>query len=145
MTHIKKDYVELVAFLEANSGKKVSAILDELKGMCSAKTTMKSTVRRDSEGNVTHVYCYYHKKWEDITVAEYGKKSKTASGLNTMCKEGTNCWTKQQRIYKAKMAEIADAMLDGKMSPEEAREAKAEAEAAKDIIVPRSDEHGSDE
>lgn len=136
MTHIKKDFIDLVAFLEANKNKKVDTILSELKEMCSAKTVMTSTLRRNEEGVVTHVFCYYHKEWEEVSVIPYGNKSNTASGLNTMCKQGVNAWTKQQRVYKAAMAEIGNKLMDGKITAEEAQQLRTEAETARDVITP---------
>ena len=99
MTTIKKDFVALIAFLEENKNKKVSTILEEAKLMCTKKTNDK-TFETDSEGNVTKVFCYYHKQWEDVSECEYGPKKNTASGLNTMCKVGVSNWTKQQRLAK---------------------------------------------
>ena len=99
MTTIKKDFVELIAFLEANKTKKVSTILEEAKLMCTKKTNDKTFIL-DSDGNVTSVFCYYHKQWEDVSECEYGPKKGTASGLNTMCKVGVSNWTKQQRVAK---------------------------------------------
>lgn len=135
-THIKKDFVELVAFLETNKNKKVETILEQLKELCSSKNVMASTLRRDEEGNVTHVYCYYHKEWEDVSVIPYGNKYNTASGLNTMCKQGVNQWTKQQRVYKSTIAQIGSDLMEGKITTEQALELRTRAEAAKDLIVP---------
>lgn len=99
MTMIKKDFVALIAFLEENKAKKVSTILEEAKLMCTKKANDK-TFKLDDEGVVTHVFCYYHKCWEDVSECEYGPKKNTASGLNTMCKIGVSQWTKQQRVAK---------------------------------------------
>tara|TARA_R110001632_G_scaffold178976_4_gene298791 strand:+ start:1284 stop:1772 length:489 start_codon:yes stop_codon:yes gene_type:complete len=99
MTTIKKDYQAIIAFLEANKNKHVKTILEELKGMCTKKTNDK-TFELDEDGNVLRVFCYYHKCWEDVDTYTYGPKKNTASGLNTMCKEGVSQWTKQQRVAK---------------------------------------------
>lgn len=96
---IKKDFVALVEFLEANQNKKVATILEQLREMCSQQNTV--TFKKDAEGNVTEVFCYYHKRWELVSEHEYGKKaSNKATGLNTMCKVGLNLWTKQQSAAK---------------------------------------------
>ena len=96
---IKKDYQLIVEFLEANQNKKVATILEQLREMCSQSNTV--TFKKDADGNVTEVFCYYHKRWESLATHEYGKKaSNKATGLNTMCKVGYNQWTKQQSAAK---------------------------------------------
>lgn len=96
---IKKDFQAIVEFLEANQNKKVASILEQLRDMCSAQNTV--TFKKDADGNVTEVFCYYHKRWELVSEHEYGKKaSNKATGLNTMCKVGLNQWTKQQSVAK---------------------------------------------
>ena len=96
---IKKDFQAIVEFLEANQNKKVSTILEQLREMCSQSNTV--TFKKDADGNVTEVFCYYHKRWELVSEHEYGKKaSNKATGLNTMCKVGYNQWAKQQSIAK---------------------------------------------
>ena len=96
---IKKDFQALVDFLETNQNKKVATILEQIREMCSQQNTV--TYKKDAEGNVTEVFCYYHKRWELVSEHEYGKKaSNKATGLNTMCKAGLNQWTKQQSVAK---------------------------------------------
>lgn len=115
---IKKDYVELVNFLETNKNKKVETILEMVREMCSQK--VETTFRKDENGNVTHVYCYYHKVWEDVSQVEYGKKaSNKATGLNTMCKVGLNQWSKQQRVAQKEKNELLEKMAKGEVSQEE--------------------------
>lgn len=115
---IKKDYVELVNFLETNKNKKVETILDLVREMCSQK--VETTFKKDESGNVTHVYCYYHKVWEDVSQVEYGKKaSNKATGLNTMCKVGLNQWSKQQRVAQKEKNELLEKMAKGEVSQEE--------------------------
>ena len=115
---IKKDYVELVNFLETNKNKKVETILDLVREMCSQK--VETTFRKDDDGNVTHVYCYYHKVWEDVSQVEYGKKaSNKATGLNTMCKVGLNQWSKQQRVAQKEKNELLEKMAKGEVTQEE--------------------------
>ena len=115
---IKKDYVELVNFLETNKNKKVETILAAVREMCSQK--VETTFKKDDNGNVTHVYCYYHKVWEDVSQVEYGKKaSNKATGLNTMCKVGLNQWSKQQRVAQKEKNELLEKMAKGEVSQEE--------------------------
>ena len=130
----KKVFVELVALLEANKGKKVSTILPEVMELVSAKVQTK-TFRLDDAGNVTEIYCYYHKQWEDVAEVPYGKKASTASGLNTMCKEGTSNWTKQQRLAKLAKAKLLDLVASGEVEPGELPERLEEIEEARKVIV----------
>lgn len=137
MTTIKKDYQAIVAFLEENKNKKVSTILEELKGMCTKKTNDK-TFQLDSEGNVVSVYCYYHKCWEDVNTYTYGPKKNTASGLNTMCKEGVSQWTKQQRVAKQERSLLLTKLGSGEMTVEQLPEAEATIERNRLRIVEHS-------
>lgn len=118
MSTIKKDYQELVTFLETNKNKKVETILEQIREMCSSKN--ETTFRKDDEGNVTHVFCYYHKVWEDVSQIEYGKKaSNKSTGLNTMCKVGLNAWSKQQRVAQKEKNELLTKMAKGEVTQEE--------------------------
>lgn len=137
MTTIKKDYIALIAFLEANKNKKVNTILDELKEMCSKKTNDK-TFKVDEHGEVTHVFCYYHKTWEVVSECIYGPKKSTASGLNTMCKEGVSNWTKQQRIAKQSKEALLNQIGSGEVTVEQLPELQAVIETERNKIVEHS-------
>ena len=109
---IKKDYQLIVEFLEANQNKKVATILEQLREMCSQSNTV--TFKKDDDGNVTEVFCYYHKRWELVSEHEYGKKaSNKATGLNTMCKVGYNQWTKQQSVAKKAREQVLSRLAAG--------------------------------
>lgn len=115
---IKKDYQLLVEFLTNNKNKKVETILEQVREMCSQKVEL--TFRKDEEGNVTHVFCYYHKVWEDVSQVEYGKKaSNKSTGLNTMCKVGLNAWSKQQRVAQKEKNDLLEKMAKGEVTQEE--------------------------
>jgi hypothetical protein len=137
MTTIKKDYQAIVAFLEENKTKKVSTILEELKGMCTKKTNDK-TFELDEDGNVVRVFCYYHKVWENVDTYTYGPKKSTASGLNTMCKEGVSNWTKQQRVAKQERALLLTKLGSGDMDISELSDAEALIELNRCKIVEHS-------
>lgn len=138
---IKKQYLEVIALLEANKGKKVSSILDEVLALCEAKKggSNGETFKKDDEGNVTHVFCWYHKEWEAVAEVEYGTKKGTATGLNTMCKQGVSSWTKAQRVAKQQKAELMDKVLSGELTPgtDEVNEALAAIEEQRNTIVAR--------
>jgi hypothetical protein len=139
MNNIKKAYVELHSLLEANANKKVSTIMPLLLELMSAKSgggTVGNTFKKDEDGNVTHVFCYYHKEWEAVADVEYGSKKGTATGLNTMCKVGVSNWTKQQRMFKKSEDEVLAKILSGEITVDEAHALRAEAEEARGAIVP---------
>lgn len=144
---IKKQYEEIFNFLQANKNKKIATVFDDVIALMSSKqggSDIGKTFLKDAEGNVTHVYCYYHKKWESVTVAEYGVKTNTATGLNTMCKEGVSSWSKQQRIYKKTNEALLKQVASGELSPEDLQAQMDIAEQERKTIEVRNDEHGFD-
>ena len=143
---IKKAYVALIEYLEANKDSKVKTILPGAIELCSAKTSGSGTganFKKDKDGNVTHVFCYYHKKWEDVKVVEFGVKSTSPTGLNNMCKEGTSQWTKQHRAAKKANEDLLNDVSDGKVNPADLKGLRADIEATRATIVPREDGHGT--
>jgi hypothetical protein len=119
MTNIKKQFTNLHSLLIANQGKKLTKnLVAEFEELMTSKVAS-STVRKDDEGNVTHVFCYYHKEWEDVNEVPYGKKSNTASGLNTMCKQGLSHWTKQNRKAKQEESELLSKVASGEVDASE--------------------------
>lgn len=144
---IKKQFEEIYAFLEANKNKKVATIFDDVIALMSSKSggsDIGKTFIKNDAGEVIGVYCYYHKKWEAIRVAEYGVKTNTATGLNTMCKEGVSSWSKQQRIYKKANEELLKQVASGELSPEDLQAKMDELEVERKSIEVRNDEHGFD-
>lgn len=142
---IKKQFEEIHALLEANKNKQVKTIMADLLALMQSKSSgsdLNRTFIKDDEGNVTYVYCYYHKKWESVKIAEYGVKANTATGLNTMCKEGVSSWTKQQRAFKKAQAELLKQVAEQALSPEELPALMEELEANRKVIEVRDDEHG---
>ena len=146
--NVKKAYVELARILNENADRKVKSILPELMEIMTSKgsggSDIGKTFLKDEDGNVFAVYCYYHKKWELTSECEYGSKKGTATGLNTMCKEGVSNWTKQQRIAKKAKEQLLSQIADGELSVEELPQAQADIEAERDIIVAREDGQGYD-
>ena len=140
MSNIKKAYAELYSILVENKNKKVATILPQLVELMSAKQSQKNFITND-EGEVTHVFCYYHKQWEDVTVAEYGAKKHSASGLNTMCKEGVSAWTKQQRIKKEAKAKLLEDLAGGNIEQSEVSSKLKDIEESAKAIVTRADGH----
>ena len=138
MSDVKKVFVELFNLLNDNKNKKVSTILAEATVLMSKQTNaVAETTRYDEDGNLTHVYCYYHKEWEDIKECEYGLKKNTKSGLNTMCKLGVSSWTKQQRAKKKAESELLTKLSAGEITVEDLPTLQAEILEASKLIVPR--------
>lgn len=148
MTQVKKAYVELYQLMLDNPKKQVATLMPQFLELMQAKGAGGGAAKNfklDDEGNVTHVFCYYHKKWEDVTVAEYGKKKHSASGLNTLCKEGASQWTKQQRVKKQAEAELLTKLASGELLPENIADEQARILEESKRIEPRDDEHGFDD
>ncbi len=115
MSTIKKGYTELYAILQANADKKVKTVMELLLPVMTSLQRDKNDFI-DEEGRL-QVFCYYHKTWECVDQVPYGKKANTHTGLNTMCKVGTNQWTKQQRDAKSEGSDLLKLVATGKLLP----------------------------
>lgn len=135
-TQVKKQFVELVNFLEENKDKKVSSILKQVLEMVESKKK-DSTIRTDEAGNITHIFCYYHKEWEPVEW--YGKKASSHSGYNTMCREGVNQWTARERAYKQAHQAVLALLLANEIDNDEAKRRLEQIEKEKTLIVPREE------
>jgi hypothetical protein len=117
MSQVKKVFQEVYNLLVANQEAKVSDLLPKaLELMSSKQTNNGPTSYKDANGNVLAVFCYYHKKWEVVAHHQYGAKSNTATGLNTMCKAGVNSWSAQQRKLKNNSSELLAKVASGEIS-----------------------------
>lgn len=135
---------DIELFLAENAKRKVGSISEDLLAMVAKLSVPKSSGSgknfiKDSEGNVIAVFCYYHKVWELVEHIPYGKKTSNAStGLNTMCKEGTSNWTKQQKAFKKGESELLAKLSVGEVDVSDLPTLKQELEDAKTAIVPNS-------
>lgn len=140
MATVKKAYKEVVDFLAANKGATVADILDQVIEMCAAKVGTgggkASTFHRDDEGNVVAIQCYYHKRWFRIDETEFGKKASSASGFNSMSKDGQSKWNKQQAEAKKAEAGLLDQVMAGDLDPADIPAAKEEIAANAKRIEP---------
>ena len=139
MSNIKKGYTELYAILLENADKKVKSVMDLLIPIM--ETQQKDKCHFYDEDGRLQVFCYYHKEWEYVDQVPYGKKANTTTGLNTMCKVGTNQWTKQQREFKASAETILDMVASGELAYEDIPAKRAEFEEVKNRIVPLEVSH----
>ena len=138
MNTIKKVYSEIYAILSANENRKVSSIMDQLLPLMESQQRDKNHYT-DEHG--LWIYCYYHKEWELTKQVEYGSKANTATGLNSMCKVGTNQWTKQQREFKQAKANLLELVANGELAVNDIDSKIKELEDAKDRIVSLKDHH----
>jgi hypothetical protein len=138
MTTIKKGFQEVYSILIANKDKKVSTIIEELTVIMESQQRDKNHFE-DDDG--LHVFCYYHKQWELTSQVEYGRKVNTATGLNSMCKVGTNQWTKQQREFKKFRSELLDLVSTGELAVSDIDAKTEELEVQKDRIITLYDHH----
>ena len=125
---IKKSYIEIVEFLQANENKKVSTIIEEILLLAESKKASKTFIE-DEEVNVIAIYCYYHKQWELLSDVPYGSKANSSTGFNTMCKVGTSMWTKKQRDAKKAKAELLDRVSVGDISPADIKHHQSDIES----------------
>ena len=146
---IKKAFVDLVAFLEENEGSKVKTIMPGVIELCSAKSGGgkggASTFIKNEAGEVTHIFCYYHKKWEAVAEVEFGTKTTSPTGLNNMCKEGTSQWTKQQRAAKKASEALLDQVAAGEVDANDISGLREDIETTRSAVVAREDGHGTED
>jgi len=145
---VKKQFEEIYALLEENQNRKVSTMMPQLIELMQKKNNASgaaNTFIKAADGETIIVFCYYHKKWELTSECTYGSKAGTATGLNTMCKEGVSNWTKQQRIKKQAEAGILTKVVAGTLNTEDIPNEQAAIAEESKIIKPRVDGHGYDE
>jgi hypothetical protein len=146
---IKKAYQAIVSLLEANRGELVENIIDNVIELASAKSGggggKATTHHRDEEGNVVAIRCGYHKKWMDPSVVEFGVKKSSATGLNSMCKDGMSKWTSQNSAYAKAKGQLLEDVASGEIDAADVKDAlDALAEAKAEIVPIEGDYQGFD-
>ena len=128
MQTIKNEFKAIVAFLQANQGKKVSSILPDILELASKKRA-DVNFYKDASGKTIAMKCYYFKVWFKLDEVEWSTKANTASGYNQMCKAGLSAWTKQQRDAEKARAGLLSQVTTGELMPQDipAREVEIEA------------------
>ncbi len=141
---IKKVYQPIVELLQttiANNPKaKITEVMDQVIAMASAKVSVGvgTTFLKDSAGNVVAIFDYYFKRWMPLVGAnavEFGKKANTATGFNTMSKEGVSHWTKQQREADNANKALIDRVVKGELQAGDIPAEQAKIEEARKAIV----------
>lgn len=133
---VKKAYQELVDFLRANEDKKVKSVLAQVIEMCTAKTAggVATASHRDENGNVVAIRCNFFDKWFPISHVEFGKKEGSATGFNSMCKEGANAFSKQQRDFRAAKEKLLERVAAGEVEPADIQKHLEDLETARKTI-----------
>ena len=78
----------------------------------------------------------------DPRVVDFGAKATSATGLNSMCKDGVSKWTKQQRDLKKGKEALLDQLNKGEVEQSNLSELLTELEEASAATVPREDGYG---
>jgi len=146
MSTIKKAFVEIVETLQANTNELVGDILPQIIALASAKTGggggKATTFHKNEDGQIVGVQCYYHGLWMSPEVAEFGKKASSATGYNSMCKDGVSKWTKQERVAKAAKEQLLLDVADGTVDAADLPAVMEEIENARKEREPREDAYG---
>lgn len=146
--NIKKAYKEIVELLESNVDATVSEVLPQILELCAPKKGGgsggggSSKFHRNEAGEVVAIFDYYFKAWMDPRVAEFGKKASSATGYNSMSKEGVSNWTKQQSVAKKANDEMVTKLLAEELDIFEAQALKTEIEEAKAEVKEHSEGYG---
>ena len=121
--NVKKQYEELIAYLEENKNRKVASILEDIYKICESKTKGRTFAKND-KGDIIAIYCYYHKQWEMLDTVEYGLKKSSSTGFNTMCKRGVRGWTQTQTQLKNLETELLSKVIAGEIETSDIKEIK---------------------
>jgi hypothetical protein len=141
MANVKKAYQPIMELLEANPDTKVKTILEQVRALCSAKVGRGgggSAFIKDADGNTVAIMDYYFKRWMPLVgpkAVDFGAKKNTATGYNSMCKEGVSHWTKQQRVAKQAGSVLLTRVAQGEVKPAQIAEEQAKIEAERNAVV----------
>ena len=150
MSGIKKAFLPIVEALrtamEADPKVKVASVLGDIEALASAKSGAgggkATTFHRDEAGNVVAVKCYYHGLWMDPRVAEFGEKKSSASGFNSMSKDGMSKWTKQNAAAKKAKEELLLKVQSCEIAADQIADQLAAIDAERSAVIAREDGYG---
>jgi len=148
MSTVKKAFQPIMTILATAlvDGTIAQGVFDEVEALTLAKVGAgggkATTFHKDENDVVVAVKCYFHKTWMDPRVVEFGAKASSATGLNSMCKEGVSKWTKAKAEAKKAEANILTRLTAGELDASDipAEQARIAEEAA--VITPREDGYG---
>ena len=146
MTQVKKAFQPIVDLMEGaiaeNPKASIKSILDQVieltKSNGGAGREGSATIK-DKAGNVVAIHDYYFKRYMPLIghkAVVFGRKEKSSTGFNTMCKEGVSHWTKQQREAKNAETALLKQVASGEIAPSDIPAKQAEIEEARKAIVP---------
>lgn len=144
-TQVKKAFQPIVDLLEnavaENPKVTVRSLMKQVIDLTKATVTrgVGSSFIKDAAGNTVAIHDYYFKRWMPLVgdkAVEFGAKQKTATGFNTMCKEGVSHWTKQQREAKNAETALLTKVASGEIAPSDIAAHQIEIETARKAIVP---------
>ena len=135
MSNIKKAYQPIMSLLAANMSSTVEDIYEEALALTVAQTGggggKATTFHRDEDGNVVAIRCGYFGLWFLTSEVEFGAKKGSASGFNTMCKEGVSLWNKQQTAAKKAKEQLLSDVASGEVDASDIAAIQEEIEAAR--------------
>lgn len=140
MSNVKKAFQPVVEFLQENKDSKVKTVLDDVIEMCKAKSAggVATASHRDENGDVVAIRCNYYGLWFPTSHVAFGRKEGSNTGFNSMCKEGANNFSKQQRQYKQARENLLDQVAAGELKPEQIPAEQEKLEAARKEPIPFS-------
>lgn len=147
---IKKAFEPILALLttalEQNPKVRLSDVIDEVTQLASAKSGAgggkATTFHRNEAGEVVGIKDYYFGTWMDPRVVEFSPKKSSASGFNSMSKEGTSNWTKQNSAYKKGKEELLEKLASGDIAQGDLAGHLQALEDAKSTIIAQKDGYG---
>ncbi|AWD90264.1 helix turn helix domain containing protein [Dickeya phage Amaethon] len=150
MSNIKKAFEPIITLLTTalaeNPKVKVADIIDEVTGLAAAKSGAgggkATTFHRTEAGEVIGIKDYYFGTWMDPRVVEFSPKKSSASGFNSMSKEGTSNWTKQNAAHKKGKEELLAKLASGEVAQSDLAGLLQALEDARAVIIPQKDGYG---
>jgi uncharacterized membrane protein YraQ (UPF0718 family) len=138
MAQVKKVFAPIMAVLAANMGEKVKKIYPEIEALVNAKSGGggQAAFHKNEAGELVALHCSYHKKWFKPSEVEFGAKASSASGFNTMCKDGMSKWTKQLSAFKKAKEKLLEDVGAGLVAASDIASITAQLEEEREVIVP---------
>lgn len=140
--NIKKAFQPIMSLLAANMDATVGDIYTQAESLCAAKSggggqAAAVYVKNDAgEDVLVGLHCSYHGLFFKPEEMPFGEKKSSASGFNTMSKDGLAKWTKQLGEFKKAKAEIVDKLKAGELELSDVDEYEATLEEKRQEIVP---------
>ncbi len=129
----------IINFLRAHKSERVEDILEKVIDLASSNSNgLGKAYIKDSDGPIA-VKCGYFKRWMPLVgtrAVEFGIKKSSLSGLNSICKEGSSHWTKQNSTAKNSMNDLLSNVENGSLAAENISAEREKIETARLKIEP---------